>query len=222
MTWFVTSANATEAAKTHYFPFLAVDFDFPSGHYRYWTGIGDLTLSGNVYTGVGDLAKIDGESETTELNAQRRKYSLAGFSPESSPGVSDLVVSVDESDIDGSFGRSVTEYLGFLNPETRTLVATPEVFWEGRIDSIGRSDGANPVIEVSTEHRLALLDRIDGWRWTDEHQQQFFPGSGDTGFDQVNAIALKKVIWGGKGVDPAVKGANPGPYKPRFKGDYGQ
>jgi hypothetical protein len=193
VTFFTQSANATEAAKEHYFPFLAVDFDFPSGHYRYWTAIGDITLSGNVYTGVGNLANIEGESESTELNAQRRKYSLSGVDP----------ASVAESDIDGSFGRSVTEYLGFLNPETRQLVATQEIFWEGRIDSFSRTDGENPVIEVSSEHRLALLDRTDGWRWTNEHQQQFFPGAGDIGFDQVNAIALKKVIWGGKLVDSA-------------------
>lgn len=72
------------------------------------------------------------------------------------------------------------------------------------MDSISRSDGETPTIALNAEHRLALLDRIDGWRYTHEHQQQFYPGANDNGFDQVNAIALKKAIWSGRSVDPAV------------------
>jgi hypothetical protein len=193
VTWFATSANETEAGKERYFAFIAADFDFPSGHERFWTGIGDLTVLGNIYLGAGELVTVDGESESTDLGAQRKRYTLTGVDPSL----------VAETDIDGSFGRSVVEYLGFLDPDMRQLLAAPEVSWEGRIDSFRRVDGARPIIEVTAEHRLALLDRIDGWRYTHEHQQQFY--AGDNGFDQVNAIQLKKVIWGGKLVDPAVQ-----------------
>ncbi len=212
MTWFEQTANQTESLRAKYFPFLAVDFDFPSGHYRFWTGAGDITLNGQTYLGVGDLVKIESESETIELGPQRKKYTLSNVDP----------TSVDEDDIDGSFGRSVTEYLGFLNPETKQLIANPEISWEGRIDSFRRVDGPNPIIEVSAEHKMALMDRADGWRYTDEHQQEFFPGAGDTGYNQVPKLPLKKVIWGGKTVDPAVQGKNLPTPKPRFKGDYGQ
>jgi hypothetical protein len=192
MTWFVTSANELEAAKEHYFPFLAADFDFPSAHYRLWTGAGDLTLSGNSYFGAGQLVKVELESETSELNAQRVTFSLSNVDPSS----------VDEDDIDGSFGRSVILYLGFLNVETRALLTTPETLWEGRIDSFRRSDGSLPLIEVVAEHRLALLDRTDGWRYTHEHQQQFY--AGDNGLNLVNTIALRKVLWGGYLANPGV------------------
>lgn len=185
MTWFATSANETEALKEHYFPFLAADFDFPSGHYRFWTGIGDLTLDGNSYVGGGDLLGIDIESETSDLNAQRVKFSLSGVDPSS----------VDENDIDNAFGRNVVLYLGFLHTETRALLATQETYWEGYVDSFRRVDGGAPLIEVSAEHKMALLDRVDGWRYTHEDQQQFYPG--DNGLNQVNAIALTKVLWGG-------------------------
>lgn len=208
MTWFASGVNEVESQRSHYLPFIAVDFDFPSGHIRLWTGIGDLPLLGNTYTGIGDLAKIDGESESADLNLQRRKYILSGVDP----------TSVDESDITDSFGRSVTEYLGFLDPETRALIATPETYWEGRIDSIRRVDGENPIIEVSSEHRLAILDRTDQWRYTHEHQQQFYPSGGDLGYDQVNAIALKKVVWGGKVADPGATVITPLPSPiPRFR-----
>jgi hypothetical protein len=212
MTWFASSVNETESEKSHYYPFLAVDFDFPSGHLYYWTGIGDLTINGQTYTGVGGtlpngkmLVNIEGESETTELNPQRRRYTMSGVDP----------AAVAESDIDDSFGRGVVEYLGFLNPETHTLIDTPEINFEGRHDSIGRSDGETPAIVVNVEHKFAMLDRIDGWRYTHEHQQVFYPSGGDNGYDQVNAIALKKVIWGGKTVDPAVRNPNFTPPPPR-------
>jgi hypothetical protein len=214
MTWFADSSNQNEASKTKYFPFLAVDFDFPSDHYRFWTGAGEIVLNGQTYLGLGDLVKIESESETTELGPQRKKYTLSGVQVD--PAV------IDEDDIDGSFGRSITEYLGFLNPETKQLIANPEINWEGRNDSFRRVDGEAPLSEVSAENILALLDRSDDWRYTNEHQQEFFPGAGDTGFDQVPTLPLKKVVWGGKSVDPAVQGKNPAPYKPRFKGDYGQ
>jgi len=214
MTWFADSSNAAEASKAKYFPFLAVDFDFPSGHYRFWTGAGEITLLGQTYLGLGNLVKIESESETVELGPQRKKYTLSSVDVD--PAI------IDESDIDGSFGRSVIEYLGFLNPETLQLIANPEINWEGRVDSFRRVDSEAPIIEVSAEHKLALLDRADEWRYTHEHQQEFFPSAGDTGLDQVNKLPLKKVIWGGKLVDAAVQGKNPEPYKPRFKGDYGQ
>lgn len=206
MTWFASSANELEALKDRYAPFAAVDFDFPSGHYRFWTGIGEIILNGNTYIGAGQIAKIESENETTELAAQRKKYSLSGVDPST----------VDEDDIDNSFGRSVVEYLGFVNPDSRLLVAATEIIWEGRIDSFRRVDGSAPLIEVTAEHRLAMLDRSDDWRWTHEHQQQFY--AGDLGFNLVPTLALKKVMWSGKAVDPAIRNPAGSPRPPRRGG----
>ena len=186
MTWFDVSANETEAGKEHVVMFIAVDFDFPSGHARFWSGFGDLVLNGNTFTGSGELGIVSVSSETANLVAERKTFRLSGVDPSI----------VAESDIDGSFGRSVIEYFGFLNSAAMTLIAAPEVNWEGRIDSFRRVDGKEPIIEVNAEHRMVLLDRTDGWRYTHEHQQQFF--SGDNGFDQLAALETKTVIWGGR------------------------
>ncbi len=191
MTWFAQSANETEAAKDSVYMFVAVDFDFPSAHVRIWSGVGDLVIGGNTYTGMGDLGTISVPQERAGLTLERKTYQLAG------PDVS----LIPEAELDASFGKSVTEYFGFINPTTRALVATPEIKWEGRIDAIRRVDSPdNPIIEVNAEHRMVLLDQTDGWRYTHEHQQQFF--SGDTGFEEVAAIQLKEVIWGGASVNP--------------------
>lgn len=188
MSWFTSSTNEAEAAKEHCLMFLAVDFDFPSGHARFWTGIGDLVISANTYLGAGELGSISMPEERTALVFESKVYQLSGVDP----------TLVSEADIDACFGRSVTEYFGFLNPQTLQLVDTPEVNWEGRIDSMRRVDGARPIIEVKAEHRLVLLDQADDWCYTHEHQQQFF--ASDLGYDRIPTLELKSVSWAGRRV----------------------
>jgi hypothetical protein len=198
MTWFTESANQTEAGKSHVRMFVAVALDFPSGFVRVWSGVGDITILSNTYTGIGELGSISIPVERAGLNIDRKTFQLSGV---------DLTLA-PESELEGSFGRSVTEYFGFLNTETGALVGDPEVNWEGRIDAIRRVDGANPTIEVNAESRMVLLDQTDAWRYTHEHQQQFF--AGDNGFDQVAAIQQKEVVWAGGPVDPGI--SMPDPY----------
>lgn len=190
MTWFAESANETEATKEHCLMFLAVDFEFLTGHVRLWSGLGELAILGQSYLGVGDLGRISVPAENTSLTAERKTYQLSNVDPSW----------ISETDIEGSFGRPVTEYFGFLNPTTRQLIGNPEINWEGRIDTPRRIDGANPIVEISAEHRHVLLGRTDGWRYTHEHQQEFF--AGDKGFDQVPSLELKEILWGGKRVLP--------------------
>jgi hypothetical protein len=186
MTWFAQSANETVANNPHCLIFIAADFDFPSGHVRVWSGLGDLPILGNTFYGTGELGKVSVAPERAGLDAPRKTYQLSGVDPSLVP----------ESEIDGCFGRSVTEYLGFLNTESRALVDTPEINWEGRMDNVRRIDGRQPIIEVNAEHRMVLLDLADGWRYTHEHQQRFY--AGDKGFDQVTSLLSKEILWGGQ------------------------
>jgi|SRR5882672_554980 len=185
MTWFAQSPNETEAAKEHVLMFVAAAFDFASGISRYWSGIGDLTFGGFTYTGTGELGSISTPSESIRLIGETKTFRLSGVDP----------AIVPETDIDASFGRDVTEYFGFLNPDTHALIAAPEINWEGRMDAMRRVDGEEPVIDVNCEHRSVWLQRTDGWRYNNEHQQQFFPG--DLGFDQLPAQESKDFFWGG-------------------------
>jgi hypothetical protein len=184
MTWFASSANQTESEAEHAIMFLAVAFDFPSGFVRAWSGTGDLSFGGNTYVGTGLMGKVTHAPERAGLDAPRKTYQLSGVDPSVVP----------EAEIEASYGRSVTEYFGFLNKTTYALVDTPEINWEGRIDNIRRVDGYEPLIEVNAEHRMVLLDLPDGWRFTHQHQQQFY--AGDNGFNQVGAIQLKEILWG--------------------------
>lgn len=197
MTWFQQSANGTEADKENVTVFIAVSMTFASGSVRVWSGLGDLTFGGNTYVGAGQMGSVSAHIEQIPLLAAGKTFRLSGTDPS-------LVL---ESDFDSSFGRSVTEYFGFLNSAGQ-LVATPEINWEGRIDSCRRVDGIDPFIEVSAEFRLVLVEKPDGWRYTHEHQQQFFPG--DFGLQYMGVIETSELLWGGRRVYPGQQGGGPG------------
>ena len=59
-------------------------------------------------------------------------------------------------------------------------------------------------IEVTAENRMVLLDQANGWRYTHEHQQQFF--AGDNGLLLVPSTMTAEVIWGGRKAVPGVIG----------------
>lgn len=187
MSWF-TDANCLAASLLeHALIYYAVDFDFPSGHVRLHSGMGDLTLDSNVYTGVGSIAGISGGSDKAALVADRRVYTLSHVEPSAYP----------ESELDNCFGRSVTEYEVWIHPETRAVIGK-EINWEGRISKPRRRDGAVPLIEIHCENRLVTLEDADSWRYTSEHQAKFF--TGDTGLDQVKENDAVDILWGGKPV----------------------
>lgn len=188
MSWFTDPNCEAAAGLEHAQLAYAVDLDFPSGHVRYHTGSGNLTIGANTYTGIGTLGSIQGTPERVKLGSERWSYLLSGVDPSIVP----------ESEIDNSFGRAVIEYEVWINPTTNAVLGY-ETNREGRMDRIRRRDGASPIIEVSVENRLAIIDQADGWRYTSEHQAQFF--AGDTGCDQVKDLESKEVIWGGKRVE---------------------
>lgn len=198
MSWFLSSTNEAEAAKEHVFMFQTVSIDLLSGIQYFWTGWGDLVIGANTYFGAGELGKIGTAPDKAGLSAESKVYELTGIEP----------TWIAESDIDASHGRSIVESFGFLNPETRALIDTPEINWEGRIDSIRRLDGSTPGIQVTAESRLVILDQPGKYRYTNEHQAQFF--SGDLGFDQLPNLELKEVLWGGTRATPGVSGGGGG------------
>jgi hypothetical protein len=202
MTWFTDPLIEAQVELSHNVLAIAIDGDFPSGHLRLCTWWGSLTVNGLVFTGAGAMGKVGTATESIQLTAETRTYQLSGVDPAIIP----------ESEIDNCFGRSFVEYLVWLDAENYSVIGF-EVNFEGCMDKITRRDGGStPTIEVSVEHRLAILDKTDGWCYTTEHQAQFF--AGDTGFDRVKELESIQVTWGG---GPVVAGYPPGPApKPRY------
>ena len=189
MSWYTDSNCQAAAEREAILIAWAADLDFPSGHVRLSTYTDTLTIDGNSYVpgynSAGQLlVAIQEPVERAQLYAERWTYQLAGVDPSVVP----------ESEIDNSYGRSVTEYEVYIDNDTRQMIGY-EIRREGRISKIRRRDSDEPLIEVDCEHRLVILEKSSGWRYTTQHQDKFF--SGDLGCDFTASLESKELIWGG-------------------------
>jgi hypothetical protein len=194
VTWFADPNCEAAAIAEHCVLAYAVDFDFPSGHVRLATWVGDLVIGGNTYTGLGKLGSVSAVADRASLASERWTYSVTGVDPSIIP----------ESELDNCYGRSVAEYLAFINSTTHVVIGT-ETLREGSMGRSRRKDGGVPVIEISCETRNAVLNQPDGYRYTTEHQVTYFFAS-DLGCDFTRKIDSLDLIWGGYKVFPGIPG----------------
>ena len=187
MTRVASSTNNTALQAQNIRLFIAADLDFVSGHVRAHDGIGDVTFSGNTYSGIGKFAGIDVAEESINVIAKPVVLTISGIDS------SIIATAVTEQ----YQGRTATLYLGLQDVDTGALLDTPEVLWEGRMDvmtvQLGPSTGS---VKLNCEHRLRREPRIA--RYTDADQQLAY--SGDLFFNLVGKILGFKGTWGNKGV----------------------
>ena len=159
--------------------YYAVELFFDGGTVRLWTGVGNKTIKGNIYTGTGSLLGISGLEENDDL---------------SSPGVNITLSGLDSAIV------SLALQEPYQNRECKILIGsgddTLEVF-SGFMDVMSIDDsGDNCTIALSVESRLIILDRKSAYRYTQETQEARYPG--DTFFSYVTDLADKQVVWGRK------------------------
>ena len=156
--------------------FVAVELMFDSGTLRLWSGVGDKTLGGNVFTGTGSLLSVGGIEESDDLSAPGATISLNG--------VDSAIVSL-----------AIQE--PYQNRDCRILLGSGTDYFEifsGFMDVMTIEDtGDTCTINLSVESRLIILDRIVPFRYTQETQNSRYPG--DNFFSTVASIQDKKVEW---------------------------
>ena len=59
------------------------------------------------------------------------------------------------------------------------------------------------MITVTAQHDLAVLNEVDGSRFSDEDQQQRF--AGDVGLEFVHQQSTIRLVWGGLTVKPGAR-----------------
>lgn len=187
MSRIVSSANAAELAKPNAQICIAVDMDFPSGHLRLHDGCGSLTINGNTYEGTGKVLLAGAIEESVDVIAKPITLTLSGVD-------ADLITIARAG---GYQGRAITIYLAIFSLETGNLIDTPEIAWEGRMDTITiRLGQGEASLTLNCEHRLRREPRIA--RYTNQDQQLAY--SGDRFFDLVPKIQGFKSKWGEKGI----------------------
>lgn len=172
----------TEIEAAQLSPCWLVKADFTSGTVALWSGIGEITHEGQVYTGAGKLMGISSIKETQNLEAVGVSVTLSGLP-------SDLIsIALNEN----YRGRSVIIYMGAIS--TTGVLYTIQLFG-GTMDVMELStDGQTASISVQCESDLIRLREPVNKFYTPEDQKVNYPT--DKGFDFVPALQDKEITWG--------------------------
>lgn len=157
-------------------PVILCELDFATGPFRVWTGLGDLSWAGLVFSGIGDLGAMSEVEETVELRAVRLTLTLSPVPQE----VIDIALA------ERSFRlRPARLWLAMLDAQGG-FVADPFPLWAGLMDTMEVVDGPEPRVALACESRLVDLERAEVRRYTDPDQQAEYPG--DRFFEFVPAL----------------------------------
>ena len=163
------------------------------------TGINYIYALSNTYSPVGPFGGMDPIQEATDMFPRAIRLWLRAV------GSADLVEPMTEN----LFNKSVKLRRAFLT-DSMTLVATPELFFSGRVNGVnvyfGDATKGN-YAELEVESRLRIEPRSA--RYNKESLWQTY--SGDTFFNFVEQISGFISQWGKQDVFFAVPGAPPTP-----------
>lgn len=187
MTRLVDSTNVTASQQMHVPYVLLADFDFVSGHLRLCSWDRPYSFGGNTYLAAGSLAGIGEVTEGNGINSEQLEFTISGVDN------SVLTTVLAEK----YHGRDAILYLGYLNPVTYDLAATPEILWEGFMDTMSIKTDVNvSTVRLVCENRLLLWNKASEWKYTDEHQRLI--NASDTFFNLVSSIVNKTITWAGQ------------------------
>lgn len=166
-------------------PVVFAKLDFDSGTVYVHNDIGTLTFVGNDYLGVGDFGHIDAVREGGLVSPYSTALLLSGLD-------TDLM---DEAENQDYFLRDATIYVGGLD-EDGALLDDPDEIWSGFMDHMAYTLGNENIIKLTCESAMAIFDRSNGARNSNEQQQSDY--AGDLLFEYVHLMADAKVVWNGK------------------------
>jgi hypothetical protein len=166
-------------------PFFAFEGVFSSGTLRLWTGVGSLSWDSQTWTGGGHLLKISPIKESSGVQAIGWEITLSGMPTDK----------VSLAMQNGRQGYAGSLWMGCLDA-TGAVIADPYLLASGFFEAFVISDdGDSCIITAKYEGRLIDLERPREWRYTDEHQQRFYPG--DKGFEYVQRLQDGQFLMGG-------------------------
>jgi hypothetical protein len=161
--------------------FFAVKAEFDTDDIRVWSGIDDLTISSQTYTGAGTLLSISNTEDNLELKSNGIVVSLSGM---------DETI-VNYALTENYQNRPITIFMGYVMGGTNEVAGTLTLF-KGRMTSLVINDTPEgSTVTIDAENRLVDLDRPSNLRYTKESQN--FLHSGDTGFNRVASLQDKQI-----------------------------
>lgn len=186
------------------YPFMAVEMLFDESSLRLWTGLGELNFGGNVWVGAGELLSISTVQETSDIVVRGADLTLSA--------IPSNVVSLALSEpyqgrvcniYFGMFSRgsALQESGDFILLEDGSKILLEDQstglsnIFSGYMDEMNIEEAPDTAtIELKVENKLIDLERQRVRRYTSAYQKSKFPG--DKGFDFVEDLQDKRVVWG--------------------------
>jgi hypothetical protein len=166
--------------------FFAVKAEFDTDDILVWSGIDDLVIGSDTYTGAGTLLSVSNSEDNLELKSNGLVVSLSGM---------DTTI-VNYALTENYQNRPLTLFMGYVMGGTNEVAGTLTLF-KGRMTSLVINDTPDgSTVTIDAENRLVDLDRPSNLRYTKESQN--FLHSGDTGFNRVASLQDKQINWGTK------------------------
>jgi len=179
-----TSAMVTAIGAATTRPVVFYAGEFTTGILRLWSGLGNVTSSGDTYVGNGVLLGVGATAETQALQAAGMTIKLAGVGPDNADRVLE----------EAQHGKWGQVWIGFLAADG-SLVDTPHTVFRGRLDTaqLDTKDASKPVVLLQYENELVDLERPRNWRFTHEHQLKLHS---DPSLRNVATLVDRVIKWG--------------------------
>jgi hypothetical protein len=173
-------------------------FDFPSGYWGYWMGIGNFVWNSITWRGAGSLIELQFAGEGTDLASRPLTARLRA--------VADTTLDADTLatiESESYSQRPVTLYTAYFDRDTRVLISV-EQEWAGIVDTFDHvEDGGDHVLVGHFESRS--IDYTRRGAAIRSNGQQNLISAGDLFFDFVATVAEKDIYFGRK--QPASSGS---------------
>jgi len=183
----IGSAFGTQLTSGSLRPFYAIKMNFTSGTLLLATTYANLVIGGNTYLGSGNILSVAPIIETSDTRATGLEIVLNGLD------TSILSAGLTED----TQGMVVEVYFGVLTTTDNAdvIVDTPYQIFSGFIDSmVLQENGETSNLKFMIENKLITLEIPTDRRYTDQDQQNLFPG--DKGCNFVTSLQDKSVAWG--------------------------
>ncbi|AUZ95508.1 hypothetical protein [Salmonella phage PMBT28] len=170
---------------------LAAEFDFQSGTTRVHTGIGEILIDGQVYTGLGSMGDVGSIKEENSTSATQLQVTLSGLEPQL------ISIALNEQ----SVNRKVRVFIATLN-EDYTQVSYNLLF-KGKLTGASHTFGDTSALNFTVSNIFEEWSKGRPFRYTDESHKKRHPG--DRFFRYVAQMAEHSLYWGSKKDGPGFR-----------------
>jgi len=172
-------------------PCLLIKLEFDGGDVCVNSTDRLINWGGDDYMGAGNVGRVGEIMETAELRAAGVSLELSGIP------VAYIAIALGEP----YQGRPATIRAAFFN-EAYQIIADPVIVFQGFMDQMDISIGGTATIRMTCEHRMVRWEAPNIRRFTNEDQQERYPG--DEGLEFVEQTAEREIYWGQATPAPAL------------------